>query len=151
MLGNYLFMASGQLGLVDFGCVRHFSSEFVTLMPVLLRAYMNNDAAGVLNAYRQLGMVAAMPEAELQAFYRDTLQPFGEWLTQPFRSEQFDFGQRDSSYTREGWKAIKQLTRIDKINNLANEFIFFDRTFYGLYQIFERMGAQVRMRHPWMI
>ncbi len=149
--GNYLFMAADQLGLVDFGCVRHFSIEFTALMPVLLHAYMNNDPSGVIATYQQLGMIADMPENELQAFYQTTLRPFGDWLTQPFRSESFDFGSRGTTYTREGWKTIKQLSRVNKINGLADEFIFFDRTFFGLYQIFERMGAQVRMHHSWLI
>ena len=159
--GNYLFTDDGILGLLDFGCVRYFSQEFVTLLPELLRAYMDHNADTVIGTYEKLGMVAEMSPNELQAFFNSTLQPFGDWLTKPFKVEAFDFGDRDSPYTSEGWKLMGQITDIKKINSmakslkttnkLANEFIFFNRTFFGLYQIFERMGATVRMQHQWML
>ncbi|WP_456444974.1 ABC1 kinase family protein [Thiolapillus sp.] len=149
--GNYLFMDDGKLGLVDFGCVKHFSPKFVELMPRLLRAYMDRDSTTVVKTYEKLGMVAKMTPDELRKFYDETLQPFGDWITRPFKEESFDFGSRQSaSYTADGWDAIGRLSGVDKINGLADEFIFFDRTFFGLYQLFERMGARVRMRHQWL-
>ncbi|MCU7845950.1 MAG: AarF/ABC1/UbiB kinase family protein [Candidatus Thiodiazotropha sp. (ex Monitilora ramsayi)] len=149
--GNYLFSEDGVLGVVDFGCVRRYSAEFVSLMPVLLRAYRERDAEGVLSTYRQLGMTADLSEVELQSFYDETLQPFGDWLTKPFKAGRFDFACRNISYSEEGWESFKQLSRVNKINDLANEFIYFDRTFFGLYQIFERMGATIDMEHPWLV
>ncbi|MCU7797353.1 MAG: AarF/ABC1/UbiB kinase family protein [Candidatus Thiodiazotropha sp. (ex Myrtea spinifera)] len=149
--GNYLFSENGVLGLVDFGCVRYYTAEFVSLMPVLLRAYMDRDAQAVISTYRRLGMVADLSESELLQFYENALQPFGDWLTKPFEAGTFDFGCRRSPYSEEGWASFKQLASVNKINDLANEFIYFDRTFFGLYQIFERMGARVKMEHPWLL
>ena len=150
--GNYLFARDGALGLLDFGCVRHFSSEFVTLMPQLLRAYMVRDAEAVILTYQKLGMmVTDLSTSELETFYNDLLQPFGDWLTQPFKAESFDFSSRGSPYTKEGWGSFKQLSRVTKISGIANEFIYFDRTLFGLYQTFERMEATVNMEHPWLI
>lgn len=148
--GNYLFADDGRLGLLDFGCVRHFTAEFVATLPKLLRAYMDDDAARVMAIYERLGMAGEVAPAELEQFYRRTLQPFGQWITQPFQVEVFDFKNHSSSYTFEGREVISQLAKVKTVNNLANEFIFFDRTIFGLYQIFERMGAQVRMQHRWL-
>lgn len=148
--GNYLLNKNGTLGLVDFGCVRYYSAEFVTLIPKLLRAYRMKDAQAVITTYQKLGMVADMSESELQSFYDNTLEPFGDWLTIPFQAGLFDFSSRSSSYTELGWNSFKQLANARKINNLANEFIYFDRTFFGLYQTFERMGATVNMEHAWL-
>ncbi|MCU7847468.1 MAG: AarF/ABC1/UbiB kinase family protein [Candidatus Thiodiazotropha sp. (ex Lucinoma kastoroae)] len=148
--GNYLFNKNGRLGLVDFGCVRFYSTEFVTLIPKLLHAYRSRDAQAVITTYQKLGMVTDMSESELQSFYEKTLQPFGDWLTKPFKAGSFDFSSRSASYTEEGWASFKQLANVKKINDLANEFIYFDRTFFGLYQIFERIGATINMEHPWL-
>ncbi|MCU7875152.1 MAG: AarF/ABC1/UbiB kinase family protein [Candidatus Thiodiazotropha sp. (ex Lucinoma borealis)] len=148
--GNYLFNSNGELGLVDFGCVRYYSADFVKLIPKLLRAYQSKDAQAVIATYQKLGMVADMSEAELQSFYENTLQPFGDWLTKPFKVGSFDFSSRSASYTEEGWMSFKNLANVKKINSLANEFIYFDRTFFGLYQIFERMGATINMEHAWL-
>jgi predicted unusual protein kinase regulating ubiquinone biosynthesis (AarF/ABC1/UbiB family) len=149
--GNYLFAEDGTLGLLDFGCVRYYSADFVNLMPHLLHAYMTRDAEKVISSYQRLGMVAQMSGEELQTFYDKVLQPFGDWLTKPYKAGRFDFTDRQASYTAEGLASFKQLSNVRKINNLANEFIYFDRTFFGLYQIFERMGACIDMEHQWLV
>jgi predicted unusual protein kinase regulating ubiquinone biosynthesis (AarF/ABC1/UbiB family) len=150
--GNYLFADDGTLGLLDFGCVRHFSAEFVTLTPHLLNAYMQNDAESIIQIYRKLGIVVTeLSDTDLQTFYHDLIEPFGDWLTKPFKAGTFDFGSRASPYTKQGWATFKQLSRVTKIDGIANEFIYFDRTLFGLYQIFERLEAKVNMEHPWLI
>jgi predicted unusual protein kinase regulating ubiquinone biosynthesis (AarF/ABC1/UbiB family) len=149
--GNYLFTEDGTLGLLDFGCVRYYSPTFVSLMPVLLDAYISQDSQKVISTYHQLGMVTQIKGEELETFYQQVLQPFGDWLSKPFKAERFNFANHKVSYTTEGWTAFKQLSKARKINELANEFIYFDRTFFGLYQIFERMGACINMNHQWLI
>ncbi len=149
--GNYLFADDGTLGLVDFGCVRYYSADFVELIPILLRAYMERDAEKVVSTYQRLGMVAEMTGDELQAFYAEVLQPFGDWLTRPFKAGRFNFAGHATPYTAEGWASFKRLANVHKISDLANEFIYFDRTFFGLYQLFERMGACIDMEHQWLL
>jgi predicted unusual protein kinase regulating ubiquinone biosynthesis (AarF/ABC1/UbiB family) len=149
--GNYLFAGDGTLGLLDFGCVRYYSPTFVSLMPVLLQAYMTRDAEKVIATYHQLGMATQMKGEELETFYQQVLQPFGDWLSKPYKAGRFDFANHKVPYTSEGWASFKQLSKTRKINELANEFIYFDRTFFGLYQIFERMGACIDMEHQWLI
>jgi hypothetical protein len=112
---------------------------------------MERDAEKVISTYQRLGMVAEMTGDELQAFYDQTLQPFGDWLTSPFRAGRFDFTNVNRSYTAEGWTSFKRLANVHKISELANEFIYFDRTFFGLYQLFERMGACIDMEHQWLL
>ncbi|MES9969050.1 MAG: AarF/ABC1/UbiB kinase family protein [Candidatus Thiodiazotropha sp.] len=149
--GNYLFAEDGSLGLLDFGCVRYYSADFVNQIPLLLRAYMTHDAEMVVSTYHRLGMVSDMSGEELEKFYAQVLQPFGEWLTKPFRAGRFDFTKHRVSYSAAGWRSFKQISKAHKINDLANEFIYFDRTFFGLYQIFERMGASIDMEHQWLV
>jgi predicted unusual protein kinase regulating ubiquinone biosynthesis (AarF/ABC1/UbiB family) len=149
--GNYLFADDGNLGLVDFGCVRYYSADFVKLIPVLLHAYVERDAQMVISTYQRLGMVAEMTQSELQQFYDQTLQPFGDWLTRPFKAGRFNFAEQNGSYTAEGWASFRRLANVHKISDLANEFIYFDRTFFGLYQLFERMGACIDMEHQWLL
>ena len=149
--GNYLFAEDGALGLVDFGCVRYFSSGFVELIPVLMRAYIDHDAKTVINTYAQLGVAVEMPPNEIQDFYDSVLRSFGDWLTQPFRADVFDFNSGESSYITEGRETFQQLMKFNFVNDLSREFIFFDRTFLGLYQIFERLGATVKMQHQWLV
>jgi predicted unusual protein kinase regulating ubiquinone biosynthesis (AarF/ABC1/UbiB family) len=144
--GNYLFHAEGSISLIDFGCVKQLSNAFVNALPQLLRGFIRNDAQAVLKTYHQLGMYQDPIEKD---WYENTLKPFTQWIALPMQSEQFDFGQYPH-YTREGQILIQRLAQQSRFNSIANEFIFSDRTMYGLYKIFEKLQAQVKMRHHWL-
>lgn len=145
--GNYLFHDDGSVSLIDFGCVKQLSDTFVDTLPSLLNAFARNDADAVFAAYRQLDMEhTAAPDD----FYAKALQPFGEWVSRPMQEETFDFG-KHRDYTSQAREIIQNLAKASGLNKVADEFVFFDRTVYGLCKIFERMGAKVRIREHWII
>jgi predicted unusual protein kinase regulating ubiquinone biosynthesis (AarF/ABC1/UbiB family) len=141
--GNYLFQEDGGIALIDFGCVKELSPLFIEVLPTLLKAYRDDDPETLLASYQSLGM-----EYQSDDVYEDVLKPFGQWLTLPFREESFDFAEH-ADYTRNGKELIHRIASLSGVNNLAEDFIFFDRTIYGLCKIFERLGAKVRMREHW--
>ena len=147
--GNYLFHKDGTITVIDFGCVRHLSDTFTDVFPRLLLAYMNDDPDALFPAYEEIGMT--FENTDLDKLYQETLRPFGQWITLPFQTDSFDFG-KHSTYTQQGKDAMQNLHEILSIDveNVAVEFIFHNRTIYGLLQIFERMGATVRLRHHWI-
>ena len=141
--GNYLIQDDGGIALIDFGCVKELSPQFIEVLPVLLKSYRDDDPETLLASYKALGM-----EYQSDDVYEDVLKPFGQWLTQPFRDESFDFAEH-ADYTSNGKELIHRIASLSGVNNLAEDFIFFDRTIYGLCKIFERLGAKVRMREHW--
>lgn len=148
--GNYLFCADQQLGLLDFGCVRHFSPKFTELMPKLMRAYQDENAKNIMDLYADIGILSNRPEEDIQAFYDDYLKPFGNWITQPFKTESFDFGNQKKPFSGDALKAVNHMAGSASFESMANEFIFFNRTYFGICNIFERMRATVRMHHQWL-
>lgn len=143
--GNYLFRDDGSIGLIDFGCVRSFSNTFVSNLPELLQAFMAGDKEAVFAGYAKLGMTFDSGDETL---FDRVLKPFGQWLCLPFQNDSFDFAAH-SDYTRTGRDLIHKLASLSSVDTIAEEFIFFDRTVYGLCKIFEKMKATVRMRHHW--
>nr|CAA6804358.1 MAG: Ubiquinone biosynthesis monooxygenase UbiB [uncultured Thiotrichaceae bacterium] len=143
--GNYLIQADGGIALIDFGCVKTLSAHFTGMLPVLLKAYRDDDPVALLASYKKLGM-----EYDNDDVYEKVLQPFGRWLTQPFREDYFDFAEH-ADYTDNGKKLIHDIANLSGVSKLAEDFIFFDRTLYGLCKIFERLGSKVRMRHHWEV
>jgi len=143
--GNFLFRDDGTIALVDFGCTRTLSRNFVTNLPVLLQTYLNEDKEGLRTAYANLGMNY---QGSFDDAYEQTLKPFGNWLTLPFETECFDF-EENSDYTTNARHLIQGMSQLKDQDYIAEEFIFFDRTVYGLCKIFERLKARVRMRHHW--
>ncbi|TXH59894.1 MAG: AarF/ABC1/UbiB kinase family protein [Thiothrix sp.] len=144
--GNYLFHADGSVSLIDFGCTKPFSSEFIHILPELLHAFVRDDAEAILAAYRVLGM---NPQPYSATWYPEVLRPFAQWAALPLQTKSFDFG-KHPQYTSSAREIIQKLSQNTILNKIAKDFIFFDRTIYGLCKIFERMGAEVRMRHHWL-
>lgn len=143
--GNTLFTADGTINLIDFGCVKHMSPDFIEILPEILKAYQAEDAAALFRAYDKLGMRIGNEEKSL---YEDILLPFGRWLVEPLSEEYYDFGEH-ADYTARSIALIQGLKRLKGLHRFADDFIFFDRTIYGLCKLFERMGARVRLRHHW--
>jgi predicted unusual protein kinase regulating ubiquinone biosynthesis (AarF/ABC1/UbiB family) len=144
--GNTLFSANGDIHLIDFGCVKRISSGFIDALPTLLRAYQTDDLTTIFQIYEQLGMKFSN---QTERLYEEILRPFGRWLVEPLQGEDYDFGEH-ADYTARGLVVIQGLQRLKGLHRLADDFIFFDRTIYGLCKLFERMGARVRFRHHWM-
>ncbi len=144
--GNYLFHDDGSITVIDFGCVRKLSKQFNTLFARLMNAYVEDDSDRLFPAYEALGMKHAKPDDE---FYQNVLRPFGQWVTEPYKTDSFDFA-INHDYTQRGKEPMRLLHEMMNIDRIAEEFIFHNRTLYGLYQIFEKMGASVKMRHKLM-
>ena len=114
-------------------------------MPQLLQAYCSGKKGDIFDVYASVGM--QFGEAG-QDGYEEFLVPFGEWLSRPFKEEEFDF-EKHNDYTSSGRQEIQNLSRMEGLDSIAEEFIYFDRTVYGLCKIFERLQATVRMRDRW--
>jgi len=143
--GNTLFTTDGLITLIDFGCVKQMSNGFIEVLPEVLTAYQADNATALFRAYDKLGMPF---ENETKPLYEEILRPFGHWLVEPLREEYYDFGEH-ADYTARGMVVIQGLQRLKELHRLADDFIFFDRTIYGLCKLFERMRARVRFRHHW--
>ncbi len=144
--GNYLFHEDGSVTLIDFGCVKRLSKNFVDIIPRLNQAYYDDDPNALFAEYKKLGM---FHEKEGSQLYEEVLRPFGQWLTLSLQETTFDFG-KHSDYTSSGRKVLHDISSLSGLNHIADEFIFFDRTIYGLCKIFERMEAQVEMKKYWI-
>lgn len=145
--GNYLFYQDGTITVIDFGCIKHLSDTFTDVFPRLLIAYMDDDPDALFLAYKAIGMIFETDDKN--ALYQEVLRPFGQWITLPFKTDSFDF-KKNADYTQRGKKVMRHLHDFINVDNVAVEFIFHNRTLYGLLQIFEHMGATVRLRHHWV-
>jgi predicted unusual protein kinase regulating ubiquinone biosynthesis (AarF/ABC1/UbiB family) len=144
--GNTFFAGDGTLTLIDFGCVKQISSGFIDRLKELVHAYLADDATALFQTYERLGMDFGK---ETKQVYEEILRPFGRWLVEPLQGEYFDFTEHPD-YMSRGTAVIHGLQRLKELHHLADDFIFFDRTNYGLCKLFERMGARVRFRHHWL-
>jgi len=137
----FLFHQDGSITVIDFGCVRHLSDTFTKIFPKVIKAYLEDNPEELFSAYEKIGMHYEDIENNV---YEKALKPFGQWVTLPFKTESFDFA-KHYGYTQQGIEPLKLIHKSVSVNRIADEFIFHNRTIFGLYQIFEKMGATVKM------
>ncbi len=151
-VGNYLFQKDGSIGLIDFGCVKTLSPQFTAQLSQLCQAVGTGDFEKICEIYREIGVLKVQREDISDTFYETILAPFFAWYSKPYKHEYFDFA-KYQGYTSEGLKLAENM-RKNQCNErdyveMNKDFIYSDRTLYGLYKMFEVMGAKVRMQNKW--
>ncbi len=139
--GNYLFDASGQLGLLDFGCVRRLDARAID---ALRRAHLleGDDPQAMARIHLDMGMRyrADVPSDELRGF----LVSWSSWLSEPYRAERFDFGASD--FFERGSTLGREARRL--IESCDGSFLYFGRAQQGLFRLLQILGVAVRMPRP---
>jgi hypothetical protein len=140
--GNYLFRADGQLGLLDFGCVRPYTNrewECNRLADLATRG----GADDMVRAHR-----ATLGLAEDEEFDPEILArcvEFGGWIWRPYAHDgPFDFG--DPGYLREGVEHVAALGRARITSPWLTMNAFIERWYLGMSAILYRLRARIDMR-----
>jgi hypothetical protein len=135
--GNYLFMEDGRLGLIDFGCVQHFTQEEFEL----LRLGYRTDEGGP--AVRELlRRACGATDADLaNEDYMGLIDESIRWMVEPVLHQgPFDYG--DEQYLKRG---VEWFTRLvaKRYTRSHPMYIYFHRSSFGLKALLYRLGAQV--------
>jgi predicted unusual protein kinase regulating ubiquinone biosynthesis (AarF/ABC1/UbiB family) len=138
--GNYLIDPKGNIGLVDFGCVKKYTSDFSELTRCFLkRAWLKGET----QFQRMMQLTWARPVDSSNADARRILSQairFAE-LVYPDPKNQnpvVDFG--NEAILNALAKLLSDSVRVKLTNP---EFIFHTRAELGLYNLLHRLGAKV--------
>ncbi len=150
--GNYLFMHNQQLGILDFGCVKIFDSQFSVEKTALLNAFLKKDqqqrSVSILAAYQQQGIIAkTLSLAEFETVLQPLLDPMYEWICAPFQQSNYDFSRYPScpKMSLENAKIANQFLRA-----IPQDHIYFDRSMFGIFSMLKRIGAVVKTENQWL-
>ncbi|MFZ6673259.1 ABC1 kinase family protein [Undibacterium sp. Xuan67W] len=149
--GNFLFMADGQLGVLDFGCTKSISKSFCTSMAKAWRGLLDQNRssfAPVRLAYIELGLIRAdlsLEDFETQLIPAATA--LVEWQLQPFTMQRFDFRHK-TSYPAPDTGHGKILVKLAL--SYHEDMPYFDRAYMGMMHMLKKIGAVVDTRNPWL-
>ena len=151
-VGNYLFLADGSIGLLDFGCVKTLTPSFSQQYSNLFQAVGTGDYEKMFDIYREIGVLKVDNDDISQVYYEDVLIPFFQWFSSPYQHEYFDFSVH-KDFSSQGLKLAEAMHKHQGHKHgyveVNKDFVYTDRTLYGLYKMFEIMGAKVRMQNQW--
>ena len=134
--------------MLDFGCCRLIAADCESMIRKVWDSAITGDDAAALQVYRDMGLFATVAPARAEEIDSTSLKPFREWLSIPFRVDRHDFA-ADADFVAEGRRRFFRTLRDDALRGIRPEFLLVNRTLYGLYRIFARLGARVRCRTQW--
>lgn len=146
--GNYFFRDDGSVGIVDFGCVKRFGQPFAAHFRGLMAAIVADDFPAMMERYRLLGVLKNDGPADLRRALEKTLISFSRWVAEPYLEERYDFA-KHPGYCERGRRLYWQMASCHSAVRGNPDFVFMDRTWYGLFRIFEKLGAAVHFSNAW--
>lgn len=148
--GNFIISDDLTVGLVDFGCVKRLEPTFVEHYRRFSSASAHQKNGSHFEQMVNLGLIPS--PGDMDGAVKDKLVEAGDaishWFGRLFKHEEFDFS-ACPGFIAEGKAVMSRYHDLRRYINLNPEFIFLDRTRYGLFRLFEQMGARVRFRNPY--
>ncbi len=146
--GNFIIRKDLSVGLVDFGCVKRLKKSFIDDCRLLPYTAYQNDKDGYIRLLKKLNVFKKQVDPVLETHIYDTAYRFGQWYAGFYREDVFDY-HANKDYIQIGRDLTTEIYQFRRHIDLNPDFIFLDRTRYGLMRIFEQLGARVRFRNRW--
>ncbi len=146
--GNFLVTNELKICLVDFGCVRSFDDKFIQLYQKLIRISAGNERRAYVDLLTRMKLITPDFDPDIKDQMVALFMRIGDWFSELFIEEEFDFG-ANSDFMERGIKIARQMHQFRKHHNIMPEFIFLDRTRYGLIKLFEKMKVKIRIRNKY--
>lgn len=135
--GNYYITAENQLALLDFGCIRHFNSNFIDAVIDLYQGLKLNNTTKIKDAYIRWGFSDISPELieHMTEWARLLFDPLLDNCVRSIQTRPGNYGWQIAQ------KVHKELDRLGGVR-VPREFVFMDRAAVGVGSVLMRIGAQ---------
>jgi len=138
--GNFLFREDGQLGVIDFGCVKTFPQDFRDDMLRLYRARMAENDAEMDQLLRRLDILHDDLSQKMRDEIRQFFDQYGSLLVEPYRQKQFDFG--DPSFRERLHASFQEASKLREVVG-SPHFIFLNKALVGLLNLLTQLRPRV--------
>jgi predicted unusual protein kinase regulating ubiquinone biosynthesis (AarF/ABC1/UbiB family) len=145
--GNFIITNDYELGVIDFGCVKVIPESFYKVYFRLLDKDFLTDKKKMEKVFYQLHFIYEDDSAKDKEFFKGIFTKLVELLSRPFRSDVFDFSDKEYFETLysygEELSNMKELRQSKKARGVRDA-IYINRTYFGLYTILHDLKAKVR-------
>ncbi|MEM9338401.1 MAG: AarF/ABC1/UbiB kinase family protein [Bacteroidota bacterium] len=143
--GNFIIDKENNLGVIDFGCIKKIPDDFYKAYFELSKHEVLEDRDRVDQLFKTLEIIRPTDSAKDIEIVTQMFVDLIRLLSRPFNDGSFDFGQ--DAYFDEIYAMGDKISKDSEMNRLqargSRHFIYFNRTFFGLYNILNAMKAKV--------
>jgi predicted unusual protein kinase regulating ubiquinone biosynthesis (AarF/ABC1/UbiB family) len=144
--GNFLVTPKGELVAIDFGCIKVVPDAFyIPYFELAIPENINNPEIFTKKLY-ELEILTPRDTPEEIEFFSTLFHEMLSLFTQPMHKETFDFSDETFfSKVADLSEKYSKDTQLRKMNGNrgSKHFLYINRTFFGLYNLMNDLGANV--------
>jgi predicted unusual protein kinase regulating ubiquinone biosynthesis (AarF/ABC1/UbiB family) len=134
--GNYLFDPDGRVTFLDFGCVKHFSPDFIDRWKRLARSILDDDFADFCDAFVEVGLVGRKRRFDFEHQWQAMRVLYRPMLS----AEPFVFS---PGFIEEVNDALL-FRNANKLRfAMPPDWLFLNRLQFGLFSVLSHLGARI--------
>ena len=142
--GNFMITQEGNLGIIDFGCIKEMPEDFYYPFFSLTSSNLLDNKEETIKAFRLLDMIHKDDTASQVEFYYEMYKQMISLFAMPYMSSYFDFSQTEFFDKLYGFgEQISKMPEFKQARGIKH-FIYVNRTNFGLYNILHELKAQVK-------
>lgn len=142
--GNFLITPDGNLGIIDFGCIKTLPDDFYYPFFSTTSTDLLDNKEETIKAFRALEMILPKDNEQQIEFYYQNYKEMITLFAEPYMSGEFDFSQTeffDALYSF--GEKISRMPEFKQARGVKH-FIYVNRTNFGLYNILHELKAKVK-------
>ncbi|WPP52217.1 ABC1 kinase family protein [Catalinimonas niigatensis] len=149
--GNFLMREDGTLGIIDFGCVKVIPEDFYQKYFKLIRKDMLLNSQELDDIFYELQFINDRDSEHDKKLFKGIFIEMIELLGKPFHHDNFDFA--DDSYFQKIFALSEKVSNTKEVKESRSargprDALYINRTYFGLYNLLNALGAKVVTRKP---
>ena len=149
--GNFLLRDDGTMGVIDFGCVKVIPEDFYRQYFTMIRQDIIGREEELDKIFYELAFINDQDtEAEKTVFKKIFIEMI-QLLGRPFHYDTFDFA--DDAYFKQIFSLSERVSQMKEVRESRTargprDALYINRTFFGLYNLLNALGAEVTTHKP---
>ncbi|MEX2590631.1 MAG: AarF/UbiB family protein, partial [Chitinophagales bacterium] len=144
--GNFIINESGQIGVIDFGCIKELSDKHHRLFLRLMDLENSLEAEELQQWMLDMEITEEQDSTDDKAFYTEVFMGAQALISKPFRAGHFNFG--DKAYLEELTEYGQRMAKNKRLRDSGKprgtqHAMYLNRTYYGLFNILHRLNAEI--------
>ncbi|WP_200976347.1 AarF/ABC1/UbiB kinase family protein [Echinicola sp. 20G] len=153
--GNFIILDSGDLGIIDFGCVKVIPEDFYQGYFSLIKRDLVANKEELDKIFYDLEFISDKDSQEEKQFFKAIFKEMISLIGRPFHQDSFDFA--DDSYFDQIFELSDRVSN-DKMFKKSRQArgsrhgLYVNRTYFGLYSLLNQLQAKVSTTKPkWLV
>ena len=145
--GNYLFQKNGNIGILDFGCVKKYDQQFISLYSQFGNALVDARRQDFMRVAKELEIIPTEVSLEVE----DALWDLACAAAKVFQQDTFFIGSEHDTLLEDLKRTSKKLLTYSNVRGPRN-MIFLHRSLMGIYSMLRKIKhfghyEQIRRTH----